>query len=431
MASSVIYKNKRALIIGINDYSRDPDRLKYCINDATDLSMALQNIGFNVTLGKNCNLIEFRNFVDTFTDTIERNDLVLFYYAGHGKQHDDHNYLLPLDYDYIHQKSESTYIADHAISIKNFIRTRGANVNQGLSPMSAPSQTLIVFACAPALRNGNIGTNAIWKQDGIIVAGGANQGSGFDQLSYPSGVYVDDDQTVYVTEWNNHRVMQWKYGKKTGLVVAGGNGEGNRMDQLRNPTDVFIDKAKESLIICDRGNRRVVRWPLHGGTSGKTIISDISCNGLAIDNRGFLYVSDTEQNCVKRWCIDGTGGIVVAGGNEKGSSPNQLNDPYYITVDRDYSVYVSDNKNHRVMKWIDGAKEGIIVAGGRGQGNDLMQLSCPLGVVVDQSGAIYVSDEGNTRIIRWFKEATRGSVVVDGNGQGKQANQLNRPNVAL
>ena len=32
------------------------------------------------------------------------------------------------------------------------------------------------------------------------------------------------------------------------------------MDQLNRPTDVIVDKKNDSLIICDQGNRRVVRW---------------------------------------------------------------------------------------------------------------------------------------------------------------------------
>jgi uncharacterized caspase-like protein len=95
MALPVVYQQKRALVIGINDYLRDP--LKYCINDATDLTTALQNINFGVSLRENCNRREFYNIVDTFANTIQRDDLVLFYFAGHGKQNEDENYLLLSD----------------------------------------------------------------------------------------------------------------------------------------------------------------------------------------------------------------------------------------------------------------------------------------------------------------------------------------------
>ncbi|CAF4946746.1 unnamed protein product, partial [Rotaria magnacalcarata] len=73
-------------------------------------------------------------------------------------------------------------------------------------------------------------------------------------------------------------------------------------------------------------------------------------------------------------------GTLVAGGNGRGSRLDQLSDPYYVFVDRDYSVYVSDNSNHRVMKWEEGATQGILVAGGHGCGSDLTQLNGPLGI---------------------------------------------------
>jgi sugar lactone lactonase YvrE len=267
-----------------------------------------------------------------------------------------------------------------------------------------------------------------WIQNGVTVAGGKGAGDEPNQISYPFGLYVDDAQTVYVTEWNNHRVVEWALGATSGQVVAGGNGQGSRMDQLDCPTNVIVDNKRDCLIICDRGNKRVVRWPRRGGTSGETIISNIDCNGLAMDNDGFLYVSTTKDNDVKRWRVGDASGTLVAGGNGRGDRLDQLNDPYYIFVDQNQSVYVSDNKNHRVMKWVKGEEEGIIVAGGQGQGNDVTQLSDPLGVIVDELGTVYVSDAENARIIRWRKGDTRGEVIVGGNGEGQQPNQLNRPN---
>ena len=64
----------------------------------------------------------------------------------------------------------------------------------------------------------------------------------------------------------NHRIVEWKNGAINGQIVAGGNGKGNRNDQLNCPTNVIVDKENDSLIICDYGNRRVVRWPRRNGT---------------------------------------------------------------------------------------------------------------------------------------------------------------------
>ncbi|CAF1321724.1 unnamed protein product [Rotaria sp. Silwood1] len=270
----------------------------------------------------------------------------------------------------------------------------------------------------------DIHPNAKWAQNGITVAGGNELGSETNQLYYPEGLYVDDDQTIYVADYYNYRIVEWKSGATNGKVVAGGNGEGNGAHQLKSPQDVIIDKESDSLIISDSWNNRVVRWPRRNGTSGETIISNITCGGLTMDDNGSLYVVDYEKYEVRRYQIGDTKGTVVAGGNGNESRLDQLSTPTHVFVDRDHSVYVSDYKNHRVMKWEECAKQGIVVAGG--QGTSLAQLE-PEGVVVDQLGTVYVAEGRNNRIIRWPKGATQGSVIVGGNGQGAQSNQLNGP----
>ncbi|CAF4727804.1 unnamed protein product [Rotaria sp. Silwood1] len=259
------------------------------------------------------------------------------------------------------------------------------------------------------------------------MAGGNRQGNGINQLSYPWGLHVDDDQTIYVADQSNHRIVKWKRGATSGQVVAGGNGQGSGDHQLNYPYDVIIDKERDSLIICDYWNGRVVRWPRRNGTSGETIISNIDCVGLTMDENGSLYITDGGKNEVRRYRRGESQGTVVAGGNGRGNRLDQLSYPSYVFGDRDHSVYISDWDNHRVMKWMEGAKQGIAVAGGQGKGNDLTQLSSPRGVVVDQLGTVYVADAGNNRIMRWPKGATQGSVIVGGNGSGEQSNQLNWP----
>ncbi|CAF4183224.1 unnamed protein product [Rotaria sordida] len=215
-------------------------------------------------------------------------------------------------------------------------------------------------------------------------------------------------------------------GDTNGQVVAGGNGEGNRLDQLNYPIDVLIDKETDSLIICDRWNRRVVRWSRRSGTAqGEILIDNISCRGLAMDDQRYLYISDPGKHEVRRYQIGEKNGTLVAGGNGEGAGLNQLNWPTYIFVDQQQTVYVSDQNNHRVMKWNKGAKEGILVAGGQGKGNALTQLSYPNGLFVDTLGTIYVADHGNHRVMRWPKGAKQGTVIVGGNG-GEGANQFNR-----
>ncbi|CAF4557551.1 unnamed protein product, partial [Didymodactylos carnosus] len=162
----------------------------------------------------------------------------------------------------------------------------------------------------------DIDPNARWQQNGLTVAGGNGYGNGINHLYYPCGLYVDDDdQRVYIADQANHRIVEWKWGATSGQVVAGGNGQGNGTHQLYDPLDVIVDKERDSLIICDSSNRRVVRWPRRNGTSGETIISNINCRGLTMDGNGYLYVVDNGKREVRRYRSGESQGIVVAGGN--------------------------------------------------------------------------------------------------------------------
>ena len=200
-----------------------------------------------------------------------------------------------------------------------------------------------------------------------------------------------------------------------GTIIAGGSKSGNQADQLTRPTCIVLDKKTNSLIISDRGNRRVVRWLCENAMVGQTIIPNMDADGLALDNAGYLYISDRNKHEVRRWRIGDSTGVIVAGGNEVGDRLDQLNDPRHIFVDENHSIYISNRKNHRVMKWTKDAKEGIVVAGGHGMGNSLMQLHGPEGIVVDPSGTVYVADHNNHRIVQWSEGDTQGSIIIDGN----------------
>ena len=270
-------------------------------------------------------------------------------------------------------------------------------------------------------------TNIKWKQHANTIAGGNGQGDKLNQLFHPYGIYVDhQQQQIYIADCWNHRIVKWKLGEQNGEIVAGGNGQGNRIDQLNWPTDVIVDQKSESLIICDRENRRVVRWSLENQQDKQIMIENIYCWGLMMNENGDLFVSDSEKHQVKRWrkCEKGEG-TVIAGGNGKGDKLNQFNGPTFIFIDREETVYVLDMNNHRVMKWIKGVKEGIVVAGGQGEGTSLKQLNCPQGLIVNEFGDVYVADSWNHRIICWSVESKEGYVVVGGNGQGEESNQFN------
>ena len=245
-----------------------------------------------------------------------------------------------------------------------------------------------------------ISTNAQWSQHGVTVAGGNGWGHAVNQLCSPYGFDIDDDnQSIVIADWGNHRIVESKIGATHGKVIAGDRGQGNQLNQMNWPTDVLIDKETNSLFIFDRDNRRVLRWCRRQETTqGEVIVDNIDCSRLAIDHQRYLYVSDAVENEVRRYTIGDKNGIVVAGGNGRGSQWNQLNYPTYLFVDEEQAVYVSDTGNHRVMKWNKGTNQGIVVAGGQGKGSALTQLSHPNGLFIDTSGAIYVVDARDDRV---------------------------------
>ena len=239
--------------------------------------------------------------------------------------------------------------------------------------------------------------NARWSQKRVTVAGGNGLGNAINQLWYPHGLDIDDEnQSIVTADYGNNRIVEWKIGATNGKVIAGGRGQGNQLDQLNCLTDVLIDKETNSLLIADRYNRRVLRWSRRQETThGELIIDNIDCCGLAMDRQRYLYVSDTGKNEVRQYTIGDKNGIVVADGNGPGNQLNQFNFPTDLFVDEEQVVYVSDTYNHRVMKWNKGANQGIVVAGGRGEGSALTQFYCPQGLFVDASGTIYVAKAQN------------------------------------
>ncbi|CAF1670857.1 unnamed protein product, partial [Adineta ricciae] len=198
-------------------------------------------------------------------------------------------------------------------------------------------------------------------------------------LSYPFGIFVDQNKTIFIADYLNDRIVEWKYNEKQGKILAGGNEQGKRLDQLNKPIDVIVDQHNHSIIIADRGNGRVIRWSTN--QKQDILIQNIDCQGLTMDQKRFLHVSDRKKNEVRKWNLDKINenkeGILVADANGK---RYQLNEPTFIFVDKDQSLYVSDSRNNRVIKWVKDTKEGIVVAGGNGQGNNLNQLSSPTGL---------------------------------------------------
>jgi tetratricopeptide (TPR) repeat protein len=97
------YKDEKryALVIGNSNYSKEIGILKNPVNDATDVATELRNSNFEVQLLTNATYIQIREamrrFQEKLTEGPRDQTVGLFYYAGHGVQYQDENYLVPVD----------------------------------------------------------------------------------------------------------------------------------------------------------------------------------------------------------------------------------------------------------------------------------------------------------------------------------------------
>lgn len=94
-------EKRYALVIGNSTYPKEIGVLKNPANDATDIAQELRSSNFEVQLLINATYVQLREAVRKFheklTSGLPDQTVGLFYYAGHGIQFQDENYLVPVD----------------------------------------------------------------------------------------------------------------------------------------------------------------------------------------------------------------------------------------------------------------------------------------------------------------------------------------------
>ena len=75
--------------------------------------------------------------------------------------------------------------------------------------------------------------NVSWSQVGKTIAGSNFAGNATNQLRNPTAIIFDSkNDTLYVADTTNARIVTWQIDADYGVLVAGGNGNGNRSDQF-------------------------------------------------------------------------------------------------------------------------------------------------------------------------------------------------------
>ena len=163
------------------------------------------------------------------------------------------------------------------------------------------------------------------------------------------------------------------------------------------------------------------------GDGGPATLAQIgSIQGVAVDGKGNLYLSDTDHNRVRK--VD-TFGIVttVAGNGTAGfsgdggpASAAQLNLPYGLAVDAAGYLYIADLGNNRVRRVSpDGAIATFAGTGVEGYSGDggqatATQLYTPRNVAVDAAANVYIAEFEGQRV----RKVTPAGIITTAAGTG-------------
>ncbi|CAF1050695.1 unnamed protein product [Rotaria sordida] len=232
---------KLALVIGIGDYESGAI-LHNTTNDARDMSSKLNSIGF-ICDGPKLDLAhtDMELALVIFKHSIREGDLILFYFAGHGTQWEDQNFLIPKDDVNI----EAINIHNRAILIQKFLddfndrhpfatiilldccrvyhlrnpqlvaaltRAKNANVpkSTGLKQIDGKAGMLIAFACAPGTiaNDGTNDKNGLFTKHLLEHIGTPNKDIRMVMAAVTKGVMADSKlkqiPSVTVTIWEEY-----------------------------------------------------------------------------------------------------------------------------------------------------------------------------------------------------------------------------------
>ena len=95
-ATAALADKRVALVVGNSNYKHIP-ALPNPVNDAQDVADKLTRLGFDVVTGIDVDLQGWRAALQQFERKAANADAAVFYFAGHGMQHQGQNYLMPVN----------------------------------------------------------------------------------------------------------------------------------------------------------------------------------------------------------------------------------------------------------------------------------------------------------------------------------------------
>ena len=235
----------------------------------------------------------------------------------------------------------------------------------------------------------------------------------------PNEVFVDKNNTIYVTNRQTGRAMIWLGGIST---------------QTR---DIFIINTLWSLFVTAAGDIYGVGGYTNAGQVAKVTLNSSNsvpvmyvcgwCYDLFIDADNNLYCSiESHHQIIARSLNSNSNAFtVIAGTGSPGSASDSFNKPNGIFVDTNFDLYVADCLNDRIQLFRSGQSHAITVAGNESS-NITITLSRPNAVTLDENGYLFIVDHWNHRIVGSDANGFRCTVGCSGSN-GPQSDQLYGP----
>ena len=267
-------------------------------------------------------------------------------------------------------------------------------------------------------------------------------GSADGEFNTPSGITIDPENNIIVTEITNHRIQVFN---STGTFMCKFGSVGTGTANLNGPQGVTVDTTGK-ILVSDTDNGRIQVLSRTGNTisyvrtisSFGTNDSQLSSNrGIAVNADNDIIVASSNNGNVKIfkndgtflfkiagpvllgdnggvaidilndtiWAVDSTAnaikkftstGMLVSQFGTNGTGNGEFNGPTSIAVHMQTgNICVADTNNNRIQVF---GSAGIHIRsfGSVGSGDGYFQV--PRGIATDSAGNIYVADTGNNRI---------------------------------
>jgi sugar lactone lactonase YvrE len=194
----------------------------------------------------------------------------------------------------------------------------------------------------------------------------------FGGFATPYYLYVDNNDNIYLSDTENHKVLLFLSNSINGTMVAGTGVVGFNNDQLNRSYGVFVNR------------------------------------------NGTLYIADHWNHRIMKWFSGALSGIVAAGNGTAGVSSTQLNFPTQVIVDTNEYMYINEAGNSRITRWAPYSSFGVCIAACSGTaGTASIQLNVPHSLAFDSNGSLYVDDFENHRVQKFQILQYRGAYVVN------------------